>query len=1488
MTWLGDGPKGGRVLLRCQLSSPCSTGDIVAAIGLTMSDLFDTPPFRGSGVAKPMAKRPAKPVASGEVRHMASGDDGEPGGEPRQVAKAMAKPVASGGAGGGGEARLELVATYPYTDAEGTILYDIRRWRGGVAKYSARSFDKNGRPRKGMPAPARRVLYRLPEVLAADVVYLNEGEKDADSTAEALQEAAEGSAAATSAPFGAADTEGRAKAVWLPQFTESLRGKLVRIVVDRDRAGYAHGLHVHDAVVDVAAAVELLEPAEGNDATNHLEAGRTLAELVPLTREDLVAKLAEFATATPAGETGGGETGGDGEADGDPAEVANPVAKQVATSGEMAKGSPAVGETDGGADGETGAEDGEAAKVYEFPRQPPAGRAGVPVFEERAGRLYEVRWKKDKSDRWVEDLVEVLGCDVQMVTQVLGGLVGDEEADKAAASKLERFELVARHPETGEELLLSVEAKEWRNGDWLESLWPDVEYSTTRDGRAKIARAVRQRSKNVTRIAEHKATGWRDLPGLGRAFVHAGGAITATGLVPTPTRFVGPPKNYYLPAPPTSPAELEAAAAHSIGLLTDDELLPRMGLVLAGAAYRACLGYSEFVPVFVGNPGSGKTAFSIVLVQHFSGSRIKKSREANVQMDPEHGGTPKFGMKLLNRAADVVIAYDDFAPDKSPLEAASRMGSFIRAAFNGAGRPKLDRTGDPIEGEPPRGMALLTAEMLPSVTSARERMLNVPSQWAKVDLANKHTLMRLQSAEAADGRAAFLSAVIQWAARRDPIKLTESLERWQLLAADRLAGLGFVTRTSNHVSRLYAGWRVAAQVMIDGGVWTEAEGKEFVASKVWPACIEAAHADSDADEERDPGRLFLRLLGESLIGQDGHVVDDAGKVPEGLEPTACGWRPGLADDVFLPSGVRIGYVRPNPRTGELRLLLLPKAAAAVAAKSAEQAGLKLGLTVPGISQALAAAGVGLLTTTEGNKTQLMARRRIAGILERVWDLPLSAVWGSGEETPYGDEDGGNDGPPDGGGDAPAPTTSPGGVVAKLEAPAACAGCGEPASHTLDGVPLHLGECDAPGTAPAVAVSNVLPLPSAGEDVPAAPLEDDPLPLPEETPPAAPAEVPSSAPAATATPAPRAPGARRAARAAALDIDPAEVSEAQTWAASVGEELTEDQAADVVRRFHEVTGCRWKGSHGTIRALLDGHTKWPGAKAPASADLDLFEDLRRTDAFWKARTWITTPGDPAESSTVKAADVNAQYVASAASVELGEGDPLHYEPADELPENLYKLPGWIRLGADVVDAPHNLELLADMWVPMPLAVYLTRDHGRELEVSEALVWPKHRRALKNLANHFGRWSAELKADESPAGGYALRMVKSLYTKSLGGYLASEKGLTPPAWHRPDWALLLKAQAEANMLRNLDKLPAGCIPRAKYADTVFVEITADADLTTWPSLDPVQPGRFKLVPEDTPPVPALSFRGLKATADAWRVAYEAVHVPAGAAELEGAQA
>lgn len=468
---------------------------------------------------------------------------------------------------------------------------------------------------------------------------------------------------------------------------------------------------------------------------------------------------------------------------------------------------------------------------------------------------------------------------------------------------------------------------------------------------------------------------------------------------------------------------------------------------------------------------------------------------------------------------------------------------------------------------------------------------------------------------------------------------------------------------------------------------------------------------------------------------------------------------------------------------------------------------------------------------------------------------------------------------------------------------ACLGCGEPTVFVHQGQPLH-PTCTAPEPAEVDATRPGEPdAPSEALSADQTATEAPSVPEAPAAPPEA-AEAPSRAPEShqRATPTPKR-GRGRSADRAAMAVEDSEVREAQKWAEASGaayglDPLTEQQASAVVERFHQVTGCRWKGAHGTIWALLTGHTKWPGAKSPQAADLGLFDELRDSDPFWTARSWILEPGDPAQDASIVGADVNAQYVAAGASVEVGEGDPVHYEPSDELPANVLRMPGWVRLRTAVEGAPHGLDLVAGMWVPTPLATYLTRDHGRRLDLVEALVWESKRKSLANLSRHFRDWSTALKPAPDPASRYALAMVKTLYTKGLGGYLASQvEGLTPPEWHRPDWAMLLRAQAEANMLRALDRLPAGCIARAKYADAAFIEVPAsaadawqavaaetaagewsaehaqatgwtrtDRDDTPIPLLDPIKPGLWKLMGLR----PAEGFRGL-GSAEAWRATF-----------------
>lgn len=135
-----DEAEDGKVLLKC--FAGCGTEDIIAAIGLKMSDLYPEPKQR--------------PVDPGRV-----------------------------------------VATYDYRDASGKLLFQV--CRTADKHFFQRRPDGKGGWITGL-GDVKPVLYRLPEVLQAvergETVFIPEGEKDVDNLARL-------GLAATTAPMGA-------------------------------------------------------------------------------------------------------------------------------------------------------------------------------------------------------------------------------------------------------------------------------------------------------------------------------------------------------------------------------------------------------------------------------------------------------------------------------------------------------------------------------------------------------------------------------------------------------------------------------------------------------------------------------------------------------------------------------------------------------------------------------------------------------------------------------------------------------------------------------------------------------------------------------------------------------------------------------------------------------------------------------------------------------------------------------------------------------------------------------------------------------------------------------------------------------------------------------------------------------------------------------------------------------------------------------------
>ncbi len=156
----------------------------------------------------------------------------------------------------GAEELGPVVAEYNYTDEAGRLLYQ-------VVRFEPKDFRQRRPNGKGgwtwSLGDTRKVLYRLPDVIAADEVFILEGEKDCE-TARKL------SLVATCNPMGAGK--------WLGAYGESLRGKRVVVIADADSAGRKHAKQVAQSLAGKVESLKLLEMPDGmKDLTEAVERG---------------------------------------------------------------------------------------------------------------------------------------------------------------------------------------------------------------------------------------------------------------------------------------------------------------------------------------------------------------------------------------------------------------------------------------------------------------------------------------------------------------------------------------------------------------------------------------------------------------------------------------------------------------------------------------------------------------------------------------------------------------------------------------------------------------------------------------------------------------------------------------------------------------------------------------------------------------------------------------------------------------------------------------------------------------------------------------------------------------------------------------------------------------------------------------------------------------------------------------------------------------
>jgi len=206
--------RDGGVILKC--FAGCRTEDIVARMGLTMKDLFaETKPTPGYKWHPPAV---TAATTSSE--------------EPEE------RPV--------------LDKIYSYTDALGRELYQALRLKPKSFRQRHRVGDDWVWNMDGV----ERVLYRLPEVMKSETVWIVEGEKDADNLA--------------ALGFCSTCNVGGA-GKWLDGYTESLIGKEVVLCGDNDDAGRKHIELVFDSISVKAKSVRIVKlPETIKDASDYI------------------------------------------------------------------------------------------------------------------------------------------------------------------------------------------------------------------------------------------------------------------------------------------------------------------------------------------------------------------------------------------------------------------------------------------------------------------------------------------------------------------------------------------------------------------------------------------------------------------------------------------------------------------------------------------------------------------------------------------------------------------------------------------------------------------------------------------------------------------------------------------------------------------------------------------------------------------------------------------------------------------------------------------------------------------------------------------------------------------------------------------------------------------------------------------------------------------------------------------------------------------
>lgn len=401
-------------------------------------------------------------------------------------------------------------------------------------------------------------------------------------------------------------------------------------------------------------------------------------------------------------------------------------------------------------------------------------------------------------------------------------------------------------------------------------------------------------AKTAKQRTVYTHTGWREINGK-LAYLYNGGAIGANGVC---VELEGNLTSYSLP-------EQGGSLKPSLELL---DVIPRhISIPLLGHIYLAPLteflasaGYPPMHTLFLaGTSGARKSTVAALGLAHFG------SRFSNTHMPASFKDTGNAIGRKAFLLKDMPLLVDDLHPTASPQER-KRMDSVAQSIArmwgDRADRGRLRSDLSMQEGNPPRGIGMMTGEDLPEVgESGLARFVLVE---VKPDDMSRLTELSVLQDKAKNGElAAAMRTYIEWLLPQGERLPSIFRERFKTLRSDMSERVtGVHGRQNDNAASLLMGFESFLNCAESRGDITSAKKAEL-AKEATEVLVATSEAQKQTVQDESPVRMFLETLGELIRIRCAEVIDLKKVSLEGSGGTTVGYR----DETYLYLNPTVSY-----------------------------------------------------------------------------------------------------------------------------------------------------------------------------------------------------------------------------------------------------------------------------------------------------------------------------------------------------------------------------------------------------------------------------------------------------------------------------------------------------------------------------------------------------------------------------------------------------